>query len=320
MTDVLRRAHPADDLAGGDPGAHDHARRRHRAADPRRGRRPGRLPGDGRWRWRWSSWSASSARTSAPATRPSARSQPGAGSLRDQLRIVGRRARLPAAAHHVRGAGARHRLHARRRRLPGRRRARPDGRGDDAVRLLRRAGAAAHPGVGGGRRPARQEARLRRRPRWSWPPARCWPSPRGRAPGAGRVRGRRPGRGRVRRLPGLPARDAARRRRGRRAPHRQQPGRRLHRGVDRGRDARPRARARASSRWCSPLGGYRSSTDGDVAQPGSRGHRDHARLLGAARRADRCSACRGCGRYSPRRRRGRGATADPTPPRSRRPT
>ena len=45
--DVVRRAHPADDLAGRDPGLHDHARRRDRAADPRRGRRPRRLPRDG---------------------------------------------------------------------------------------------------------------------------------------------------------------------------------------------------------------------------------------------------------------------------------
>ena len=32
------------------------------------------------------------------------------------------------------------------------------------------------------------------------------------------------------------------------------------------------------------LGGYRSSTDGDVAQPDCAAHRDHPRLLAAARR------------------------------------
>ena len=45
ITDVLRRAHPADDLAGRDPGVHDHARRRDRAGDPRRRRRPRRATG-----------------------------------------------------------------------------------------------------------------------------------------------------------------------------------------------------------------------------------------------------------------------------------
>ena len=74
MTDVLRRAHPADDLAGGDPGVHDHARRRDRAADPRRRRRPRRLPGDGRRDGGASSSSASWAPTSAPGTPRSARS------------------------------------------------------------------------------------------------------------------------------------------------------------------------------------------------------------------------------------------------------
>ena len=48
---------------------------------------------------------------SAPDRRASA---PGAGTLRDQLRIVGRRPRLPAAADHLRAAGARDRRDARR--------------------------------------------------------------------------------------------------------------------------------------------------------------------------------------------------------------
>ena len=60
ITVVVRRAHPADDLAGRDPGLHDHAGRRDRAGDPRRGRRPGRLPRDGRRDGACSSSSASS--------------------------------------------------------------------------------------------------------------------------------------------------------------------------------------------------------------------------------------------------------------------
>ena len=45
---LLRRAHPVDDLAGRDPRVRDHAQRRQRPGDPRRVRRSGRLPGDGR--------------------------------------------------------------------------------------------------------------------------------------------------------------------------------------------------------------------------------------------------------------------------------
>ena len=62
-----------------------------------------------------------------------------------------------------------------------------------------------------------------------------------------RGRGVRRGRGRrlrLRGLPGLPPRDAAGRGGRGRAPDGLEPGRRLHRGVDRGRDPRPRARAR----------------------------------------------------------------------------
>ena len=69
----------------------------------------------------------------------------------------GRRPRLPAAADDVRAPGAGDRLHAGRRRLPRHRRARAEGRGDDPVRLLRRAGAAADPGLGA--RSARGSAR-----------------------------------------------------------------------------------------------------------------------------------------------------------------
>ena len=95
----------------------------------------------------------------------------------------------------------------------------PQGRDDRAVRLLRRPGTAAHAGVVGGRSPRRQEAGL---PRLVRHPRRRRP-----AGGAGPVgavrpgrRGRGAGRRRVRRLPGLPARDAARRGRRRRAPDR----------------------------------------------------------------------------------------------------
>ena len=88
ITSVVRRAHPADDLAGRDPGVHDHARRRQRARDPGRGRRPGRLPGDGRGDGRRSSWSASLSAYVGTRHAPVAAPQPGAGSLRDQLRIV----------------------------------------------------------------------------------------------------------------------------------------------------------------------------------------------------------------------------------------
>ena len=83
-----------------------------------------------------------------------------------------------------------------------------------------------------------------------------------------RRRGGRTGRGRVRRLPGLPARDAARRGGRRRAPDRELAGRRLHRRLDRRRDARPRARPGLFALVLA-VGGYRSSTDGDVAQPES---------------------------------------------------
>ena len=58
------------------------------------------------------------------------------------------------------------------------------------------------------------------------------------------VRGHGARGGRVRRLPGVPAGDAARRGGRRRAAYRLQPRRRLHRRLDRRRDARPRARPR----------------------------------------------------------------------------
>ena len=74
-------------VAGGDPGVHDHARRRDGADHPRRRRRPGRLPRDG-------GGDGVPDRRRCPervrGTRRGAdrRGQPGAGSLREQLRIV----------------------------------------------------------------------------------------------------------------------------------------------------------------------------------------------------------------------------------------
>src|SRR6478609_5248761 len=152
-----------------------------------------------------------------------------------------RGARLPVAAHHVRRPGPRRRLHARRRRLPGLRRPRQGRRRDDPLRLLRRPGPAADPGLDRDRHPDRQEAGLpgqlalprRRRDRRGHRPVRAT----GR-----RLPRRGPDRGRVRRLPGLPDGDAPRRRRRRRPAHRLQPCRGLHRRLDRGRDSRPRPR------------------------------------------------------------------------------
>ena len=113
---------------------------------------------------------------------------------------------------------------------------------DRAVRLLRRPRSAAHARVVGDRQPGRQEAGVRRvlgHPRGRSAPGRARPV------GAVRTGGRRrrAGRRRVRRLPGLPARHAPRRRGRGRTPDRQLTGRRLHRRVDRRRDARPRARS-----------------------------------------------------------------------------
>ena len=128
-------------------------------------------------------------RTSAPAARRSARSRAGAGSLRDQLRIVSHRARLPAAADDLRAPGAGDRLHAGRRRLPRRGRARSTGAATilfvcfvgpallahaavGAVRHARRQEARLHRGLAGPRRPVprrRSLAPVRARRRWSSP-------------------------------------------------------------------------------------------------------------------------------------------------------
>ncbi len=64
------------------------------------------------------------------------------------------------------------------------------------------------------------------------------------APGGGHLRGGRAGGRRLRGLPGLPDGDAARRGRDRRRADRREPRRRLHRRLDRGRDPRAGAGAR----------------------------------------------------------------------------
>ena len=213
------------------------------AADPRRRRRPRRLPRDGRGDGACSSASASWRPYVGTRRAPIGAVAAGAGSLREQLRIVAT-ARdfrlllttfvLQALATGCMLAGvdylAADVLDVQRRR-------------DDPVRLLRRPGAAAHAAVGAVRRARRQEARATSCPRWSSRPVRRSPSSR---------RTRRPavifaatglvGRG-LRGLPGLPDGDAARRRRDRRRAHRREPRRRLHRRLDRGRDARAGARA-----------------------------------------------------------------------------
>ena len=212
-------------------------------------------------------------------------SQPGAGTLRDQLRIVGAGARLPGPADHLRAPGAGDRLHARRRRLPGRRRARAGRRGDDPLRLLRRAGAAADARCGRavgtriGKKPGYVAPRsilaagaLLAVTAQVAPPAvvfaatalvgvgyaGCQVFPMAMLPDAAAV-------------------DAA--------PHRREPRRRLHRRLDRRRDPRPGARARrlrgrARDRRLPLL-------DRRRRRPARLGaHRDHPRLLGPARGAD----------------------------------
>ena len=164
----------------GDARAHDHAERRDRAGDPRRRGRPGRLPRDGRRRSRCCWWPAWSAPTSAPGARRSARA---AADRRACATSCGswpraRDFRLLLTTFVLQALGDRR--DAGRRRL---RRAHVLGRqwrGDDPVRLLRRAGAAADAGVGGGRRPGRQEDAGTSPRRWSSPPARCCWSARGR--------------------------------------------------------------------------------------------------------------------------------------------
>ena len=93
---------------------------------------------------------------------PIGRVAPGAGTLREQLRIVASSPRLPAAADHLRDAGARDRGDARRRRLRLALGAGRQGRGHDPVRLLRRAGAAADAGVERAGPADRQEEGVRR--------------------------------------------------------------------------------------------------------------------------------------------------------------
>ena len=125
------------------------------------------------------------------------------------------------------------------------------GRLDHPVRLLRRPGPARDPALAAGRREARQAHRL---PLGLAAPRRWRPGhPAHRAGRGRRHRGQRRGGGRrLRGLPDVPARDAARRRRRRHRPHRREPGRHLHRGVDRRGDPRPRPRPAACMPGCSP--------------------------------------------------------------------
>ncbi len=82
-------------------------------------------------------------------------------------------ARLPAAADHLRAAGAGDRIDARGRGLRGPQRAARRGRLHLPVRLLRRSRAAAHPGLGGGRRDGSASAPATSRRRCSSPPGPC---------------------------------------------------------------------------------------------------------------------------------------------------
>ena len=294
LTVVVRRAHPADDLAGGDPRLHDHARRRDRPADPRRRRRPGRLPGDGHRdggghrRRRGRRLRRHPAR---PDRRRPARSR---ARLRDQLRIVAaaRDFRLLLTTFVVQALATGCML-----------------AGVDymATDVLDRKGAttilfvcfvapgaAADPGVGGPRRADRQEAGLPDRlasilAAGALLSVLARSAPFGLIVGAVALVGVG-----YAGAPGLPARHAPRRRGRRRAPDRQLAGRRLHRRLDRRRDARPRARsravrARAGRRWL-PVEHRRRRRP-----VGHRPDRDHARLLGAARRCSSWSAwCGSC--------------------------
>ena len=170
---VVRRAHPADDLAGGDPRVHDHAGGRDRARDPRRGRWAGGVPRDGRGDGR----DHRGRRRRRLPRHASGTGRSGRARRRHAARPAADRgggARLPAVADDVRRAGAGDRVHARRGRLPRRGRARPVGCDHDPLRLLRRAGARADARVGGAGRADRQAHRL--------------------LPGVGRARARGPGR------------------------------------------------------------------------------------------------------------------------------
>ena len=196
-----------------------------------------------------------------------------------------RRPRLPAAADHVRAAGARDRVRC----SPASTTSPRDvlgrhGRGHDPVRLLRRPGAAAHAGVGGGRRADRQEARLRRRV--ARPGRRRAARRAGAVGAAGRwsyARDRRWS------ASGTPAARCSRwrccptpRPSTRAGPARTGPASTPACGPP----ARPSAWRSGPGVFALvlALGGYVSSTDGDVAPARLRAHRDRARLLAAARR------------------------------------
>ena len=160
------------------------------------------------------------------------------------------------------------------------------GRGDDPVRLLRRPGAAADPGLG-----ARSATRIGKKRGYLLASlvlaAGAALAVLGAVgPGGGGVRRDRAGRRRVRRLPGLPAGDAAGRGGGRRAAYRHRTGPASTPAS--GPPARRSAwrSGRASSRWCSRSAATGRRPTGDVRPARLRADRDRARLLAAAGRAD----------------------------------
>ena len=158
---LLRRAHPADDLAGRDPGLHDHAQRCERPRDPGRARRTRGLPGDGRGIVVLLVVGVVGAYVGTRSA-PSAASRP----VREPARAAADRGtgpRLPAAADHVRDAGAGHRRDARRGGLRVPMGAGRQVRRHDPVRLLRRDRRSADTRPGARWASGRQEEGVRRR-------------------------------------------------------------------------------------------------------------------------------------------------------------
>ena len=246
----LRRAHPADDLAGRPAGADDPAHRGVRAGGPRRDRRARRLPRHGparRRRDRRSAWSASYVGTrSAPVgTRARDRRLPAASSCGSWPRpATSGCCSPPSSCRRWRWArcspasttspGSCSAAAARRRCCSS--------ASSDRRSCSRRCGRAW--GNGSARRPATS-----RRRSFLAAGAVLLVSMQV-VPSAVVYARHRAGRRRLRRSAGVPDGDAARRGGGRRAPHRREPGRRLHRRLDGRGDPRAGARPRASSRWC----------------------------------------------------------------------
>ncbi len=135
---VVRRAHPADDLAGGAARADDHDRGCQRAPDPRPRRRPRRLSGDGRGDGGPDPGRRGERLPRHPhGSRRRRRAGPGQPARPAAHR--GHLPRLPGPVDDVRHPGAGHRQHARRCRLPGPAGARRHRCEHHPVRLLRRA-------------------------------------------------------------------------------------------------------------------------------------------------------------------------------------